>query len=126
MAIMAVNLSALPTAVREAMHKLCTTDNAMDMVKARIRQTQLAKFMRDHPPRFKEGFGAQTMAIDPFWLSQFKMQFGTDPFHDPDFRRWLKRQGEDQYFTRSTSAKTMVGYTGPTDRNLKFSKTYTA
>lgn len=124
MAVLAVNLSQVPPAVQQALHKICTDENAMAMVQARQRQMEMAEWYRAHPPQFKEGFGSQEMAIDPFWISQFRMQFGTDPVSDPDFRAWLRRQGEDQFFTRPVSSKIQVGWTAPVRGTVKFRKSY--
>jgi hypothetical protein len=109
--------------VRQALHAEFTRLNGEDMVRARLRQYEVAKFYRDNPPKFKEGVGEMTMAIDPFWEKQFRMQFGVEPTRDPTFQKWLRQNGGEQFFVRSVSAKTQVGYV-PTPSRCKYRKRF--
>ncbi len=91
MAQLAVDLTALHPGIRQKMHELLTNENAYALVQAKIRQAQIAKRNREQAPRSMEGVGGQVVALDPYFSSYFKMKYGTDPIHDPEFRRWLKR-----------------------------------
>ena len=125
MALFPVNLTRLPPAVRQRMHEIFTEKNAAAMVRAQIRQAQAAKFVRDHQPRSMDGLGGMEMTIDPYWISYFKHMYGTDPTHDTDFRAWLKRQGEDQFFVKATGTKIQVGSASiPGSVARSFKKTY--
>jgi hypothetical protein len=123
--LMTVNLTALPGAVRDKLKEVLTSENAAAMVQAKIRQQQAAKFVRDCQPRSMDGIGGMEMTIDPYWIAYFKCKYGTDPTVDRDFRRWLKAQGEDQFFVRHRGTRLQVaGAALPGSATRSFKKTY--
>jgi hypothetical protein len=108
--IMPVNLTALPKAVRERMHEIWSDENAMEMVKAKIRQEQIAKFYHDHPPKWKEGFGELTMAVDPYWRGYFQMLHETgEVWDEKDFQKWVAKN-MPELRVKAVSPKIQVGY----------------
>lgn len=123
MAFLTADLTGLSTAMRERVHKVCTDENAFAMMQAKLRQARAAKFVRDFQPRSVEGMGGMGMVVDPYWLTYFKATYGTDPVQDPEFRAWLKRQGEDQFFCRSGGTRIQVGGVAMPGRRV-FKKTY--
>lgn len=108
MGVMAVDLSVFPKAVLERMHRIWTDENAVEMVKAKIRQEKIAKFYEDNAPRWKEGFGEMVAAIDPYWRDYFRAKYGEDA-DTPEFRKFIAKQ-TDMFQVKSVAPRTKVGY----------------
>ena len=113
MADLTINLASLPPAERAALHQEFSKLHDEDMVKARVRQYAIARCFREDPPRFIEGVGEMRMALDPFWEKHFKMQFGVEPTRDREFQQWLRKNGGEEFFVKSVSARAQFGYAPP-------------
>jgi hypothetical protein len=109
--ILTVDLTQYPDAVRERMAEIWSRENEMAMMKARIRQEQIAKFYRDNPPRWKDGVGPQEMAIDPYWYSYFEMIHANGEAWEKDHMEWLKKN-DPAFAVKAVSGKVQVGYSG--------------
>lgn len=107
--LMTLDTTELPASTRAALHKVCTDENAVALMQAKLRQRKCAEFWHRNGSRSLEGFGAQTMSIDPYFLTYFKMKERTDPCHDPDFAKWLMRE-DDVFKVKSRGTKTQVGW----------------
>lgn len=120
-----VDLTELPAAVRKRMHEILTDENAREMVQARIRQEKIARFYHDNRPRAMDGIGEKVMAVDTYWVSYFRMQYGADIWEDPDFEKWLRREDEATR-VRSGGTKVMSGWGGLSGgaTRKRFRKTY--
>jgi 1,6-anhydro-N-acetylmuramate kinase len=114
----AVDLSELPVAVRAQLHKVCTDATAAQLVQARIRQERLAKFHADNRAASIEGIGAQTVAMDPYFVGYYNMLHGRKVMHDPDFVKFLLKK-EEIFRVRSRGTKIQCGYTGDGKRSSK-------
>ena len=112
MPMLPVDLSALPAGVRKRMHEILSDQNAMEIVKAKIRQRQIAQFHHQNRPRAMDGIGPKVMAVDPYFVSYWRMKQGADCWDDPDFVKWLARE-EEAVRVRAGGTKTQVGYSGP-------------
>jgi hypothetical protein len=117
---LAVDLSELPNEVKAALHRVCTDDAAAQIVQARIRQRKIAKFYADNRPKAIDGFGPQTMAVDPFFIGYFNMQHKRKVCADPEFMKFIAKQ-DDSFRVRSGGTKVQSGYTGG---GRRFSKAY--
>jgi hypothetical protein len=131
--LLGVDLTELPKAIREKIHRVCTDENAAKLVQAKLRQEQIAKFYRDHPPRAIEGVGGLTMSYDSYWINYFRWLTGETS--DDEIKKWMSKQW-DAFKVRHTGTKLQVGYgstperrkkesgAGAAPRNKKFSKKY--
>jgi hypothetical protein len=108
--LLAVDLTRLPKGIRDNIHRVCTDDNAMAAMHAKVRQQQIAKFYHDNTPRSMDGIGGQVMAMDPYWLNYFRWQLGTEAVQqDSDIKKWiLKRHPE--FRVRSGGTRIQVGF----------------
>lgn len=105
-----VDLTDLPMDVRQSLKAVLTNEHAAEIVQARIRQQQIAKFYHQNKPRAIEGLGAHEMAVDPFWIGYWNMKMGRQVWADPDFRKWLCREDEAFKVRSGGTGKIQVGY----------------
>jgi hypothetical protein len=109
MALIPVDLSVFPEAVRKRMHEIWTAENQDEMLKAQIRQQQIAKFYQDHPPHWRDGVGEMEMAVDPYWRGYFAMLHDTgEVWQEKDFRKWLLKN-MPEVGVKAVSGKIQVG-----------------
>lgn len=119
---LAVDLTELDNATRVRMHELLTSEHAAQIVLAKQRQQQIAKFYHDNRPRAIEGMGGLEMAMDPFWIGYFNMKYGRQAM-DKDFKQWLKKK-EDWFTVKHTGTKLQVGYGTGLAGKRTFHKSY--
>lgn len=119
-----VDLTALSKSQREALMKVCTDANAMEMVQAKVRQERIARFYRDNPPRAIEGIGGITCSIDPYLMSYFRMKYQWDAEEEGEAKEWLMKRNEELR-VRHAGLRVQVGYGGVSDGAAKrFRKKY--
>ena len=122
--ILTLDATELDNRTRQALHRVCTDDNAYKLAMAKIRQAKAAEFWHKNRSRSIDGVGAMELCIDPYFVTYFRQKYGTEITSDKDFRRWVKRE-DDVFRVRCDGTKIQVGYTG-LSRGAKrsFSKKY--
>lgn len=118
MSALPVDLTELPAAVREQMHKILTRENEREMVQAIARQEAIARFYEENRPVAQEGLGAMTMALDPYWVNYFRMKLKYDPAEEGEVRKWLRKK-YDWFRVKHTTSKIQVGYSGLGGKRVK-------
>jgi hypothetical protein len=117
--LLQTDLTELPAAVRQAMHRILTEENAVAALAARARQAQIHRFYEQNRPRAMEGLGGMETAIDPYWLNYWRWKLGTAVVgQDPEFRAWLKKKHE-VFRVRHKGTKIQFGFSGGTKRCIK-------
>jgi hypothetical protein len=123
MAILTVDLTALPLNARRTFDAVMKSETAAEIVRAKARQRRIAQWFHNNRPRAIEGLGGQIMAIDPFIWSALRRVCKAVPGEDQEVQNWAARK-YPELRVRHQPTRVQVGYGSTSERNLKFSKTY--
>lgn len=124
MAVLEVDLSRLPLSARRAFDEVIKSDTMAEIVRAKARQLEIARWYRDHPPRAIEGLGGQTMALDPFIWCALRRVCRPAPGEDGEVQAWAAKK-YPQLRVRHLPTRLQVGYwSTPEHRPRLFRKTY--
>ncbi len=113
------DLSQVPKATRDAMHKMLTSEDDFARRNAEIEQRKIAKFYRDNRPMGIDAIGAQLkMSVHPYFRQAAKMKHGEDIVDDRDFWKWFRKQDGGVYRVEAKGTKIQSGWRPP-DRHAK-------
>lgn len=114
------DLTHLPLETRRRVVEKLGDQNAAQLALAKVRQAKIAKMYNDAvaPGTTVDGIGPVSLAIDPYFVSYFRIQYGNGIFNDPDFEKYLKKRGEE-FRIRETGTRIQSGYTGPIKTRFK-------
>ena len=111
---MEVDLSQLDAATRTRVDEIFRTDFDLKALKAIEEQKRTAKRL-ENGVMWKDDFGPQLHAINPFFDWMWRVVYGHNYTEDPDVMKFLSRRNEE-INVRARSGKTMVGYQAPARR----------
>lgn len=108
-----IDISHLPPALRDRLLALWQERDRAHRDQAEANQRRIAKIYRDCavPGATKDGFGPVGLAMDPYWVSYFRREYGEEIFQDPEFVEWLKREGE-WFAVPEAATRTQIGFRG--------------
>ena len=110
MAVLGVDLTRLPLSMRRSIDAFCRDEKAAALVAAKARQAQMAKWLRDNPPRAIEGLGGNTMHFDPHLWSLLRQGTKAAPGEDGEVQDWMARKHPDAFRVRHLPTKLQVGH----------------
>ena len=113
MARFAFDFSKLPANLREPLMRKWKEVDARKRSEAHDRQKLIHRLYNAAavPGATKDGFGPCAMAMDPYFVSYFRREYGEQIFQDPEFIEWLKREGE-YFHVHEAGTKTQIGFRG--------------
>lgn len=114
------DLTHLPLATRQRVVEKLQDKDAAQLALAKVRQAKIAKMYRDAvaPGTTVDGIGPVSLAIDPYFVSWFRVRYGNHIFQDPEFEKYLKQRGE-WFHVPEKGTRIQSGYTGPAKNRFK-------
>lgn len=107
-----VDLTEVPKAVRQEMHRILSDENARELVQAQVRQAKIAQFYHQHPPVARDGIGGITMSVDPYWANYWRQVLGDKVWEqDEEARKWILKR-EEWFKVRHTTGNIVVTNVG--------------
>lgn len=123
MAILKIDLSALPLAARKTCDEVFRSQTMAEIVLAKQRQREIAEHFHKNPPRAVDGLGGMNMAFDPFLWSAIRRVCHVAPGEDAEAQAWMAKR-YPIFRVRHQATKVQVGYFSTPEFKPKFKKTY--
>lgn len=123
MAILKIDLSALPPSARKSCDEVFRSQTMAEIVLAKKRQAEIADHYRQNPPRAIEGLGGMNMAFDPFLWSAIRRVCNVAPGEDAEAQAWMAKR-YPIFRVRHQATKVQVGYCSTPEFKPRFKKSY--